>query len=83
MLHVRIKVKMINRYNDYNSYLKGLFGQRVQKISIDAGLGCPNRDGGISGSGCIYCDSKGSGSGAKVFNGKSIEEQGSEGIEGA
>jgi len=83
MLHVRIKVKMINRYNDYNSYLKGLFGQRVQKISIDAGLGCPNRDGGISGSGCIYCDSKGSGSGAKVINGKSIEVQVLEGIEWA
>ncbi len=78
-----ITVKMGKRYNDYNSYLRGLFGRRVQKIPIDAGLGCPNRDGGISGSGCIYCDSKGSGSGAKVFNGKSIEEQVSEGIEWA
>ncbi|MBN1907198.1 MAG: TIGR01212 family radical SAM protein [Deltaproteobacteria bacterium] len=74
---------MLNRYNDYNSYLKKLFGQRVQKISIDAGLGCPNRDGGISGRGCIYCDSKGSGSGAKVINGKSIEAQVSDGIEWA
>ncbi len=74
---------MDNRYNDYNSYLKGLFGQRVQKISIDAGLGCPNREGGISGRGCIYCNYKGSGSGAKIINGKSIEEQVLEGIEWA
>jgi uncharacterized protein len=71
---------MKNRYNDYNGYLKGLFGQRVQKISIDAGLGCPHR-GGISGRGCIYCDSRGSGTGANVFNNQSIEKQVSSGIE--
>ncbi len=83
ILQVSITVKMVNRYNDYNSYLKDLFGQRVQKISIDAGLGCPNRDGGISGRGCIYCDSKGSGSGAKVIDGRPIEDQVSSGIEWA
>ncbi len=76
-------MKTVKRYNDYNGYLKELFGHRVQKISIDAGLGCPNRDGGLSGNGCIYCDSKGSGSGAKVINDKSIEEQVSRGIEWA
>lgn len=51
------------RYSDYNAYLRGLFGERVQKISIDAGLSCPNRDGHLSRSGCIYCNEKGSGSG--------------------
>jgi uncharacterized protein len=76
-------VKMVNRYNDYNGYLKALFGQRVQKISIDAGLGCPNREGGISGRGCIYCDARGSGTGASVINGKSIEKQVADGIEWA
>ncbi|NLA74108.1 MAG: TIGR01212 family radical SAM protein [Deltaproteobacteria bacterium] len=76
-------MKTVNRYNDYNGYLKELFGQRVQKVSIDAGLGCPNRDGGISGRGCIYCDSKGSGSGAKIISGRSIEDQVSGGIEWA
>ncbi|MGD9161351.1 MAG: TIGR01212 family radical SAM protein [Desulfobacteraceae bacterium] len=72
-----------NRYRDYNSYLKEIFGQRVQKISLDAGLGCPNRDGRISGKGCIYCDHKGSGTGAKTLHGISIKEQLPTGIEWA
>lgn len=62
------------RYTDYNSYLKNLFGERVQKISVDAGLGCPNRDGTLSSAGCIYCNSKGSGSGL-FSKGLSIREQ--------
>ncbi len=62
------------RYSDYNSYLRQLFGQRVQKISIDAGLSCPNRDGSLSEKGCIYCNSKGSGSGM-FKRGLSIKEQ--------
>ena len=74
---------MKNRYCDYNSYLKEIFGKRVQKISLDAGLGCPNRDGGISGKGCIYCDQKGSGTGARILHNKSIKEQMAAGIEWA
>jgi len=35
----------VKRYRDFNTYLKEIFGERVQKISLDAGLGCPNRDG--------------------------------------
>ncbi len=62
------------KYNDYNSYLKDMFGQRVQKITIDAGLTCPNRDGLLSKRGCIYCNNRGSGSGAFAM-GHSIEEQ--------
>ena len=61
-------------YNDYASYLRNLFGCRVQKISLDAGLTCPNRDGTKGQEGCIYCDALGSGNGA--FNrGLSIREQ--------
>jgi len=55
---------MEKRYNDLNSYLKDIFGCRVQKISIDAGLTCPNRDGTLSTRGCIYCNCSGSGTGA-------------------
>jgi len=55
---------MKNRYYDLNSYLRNIFGCRVQKISLDAGLTCPNRDGSISTGGCIYCNSRGSGTGA-------------------
>ncbi|MBT3175661.1 MAG: TIGR01212 family radical SAM protein [Desulfobacula sp.] len=62
------------RYSDYNTYLRQLFGQRVQKISIDAGLSCPNRDGSLSYEGCIYCNLKGSGSGM-FARGVSIKEQ--------
>jgi hypothetical protein len=62
------------RYSDYNAYLRDLFGERVQKISIDAGLSCPNRDGRLSRLGCIYCNEKGSGSGLSE-KGLSIKQQ--------
>ena len=62
------------RYSDYNGYLRNIFGMRVQKISVDAGLSCPNRDGSLSRKGCIYCNSKGSGSGA-FERGLSITQQ--------
>jgi len=65
----------VNRYRDYNTYLKGIFGERVQKIPLDAGLSCPNRDGTLSRSGCIFCDRKGSGSGAMIDRSMSIEDQ--------
>jgi radical SAM protein (TIGR01212 family) len=74
---------MKNRYRDYNTYLREIFGYRVQKISLDAGFSCPNRDGTISDSGCIYCDSRGSGSGAMIHRGISIEEQIITGIKNA
>jgi radical SAM protein (TIGR01212 family) len=76
-------MEMKNRYRDYNGYLKGIYGQRVQKISLDAGLGCPNRDGGISGKGCIYCDSRGSGTGAKTLRDIPVGDQLSAGMEWA
>lgn len=65
---------MQKRYNDFNSYLRDIFGLRVQKIRLDAGLTCPNRDGTKSVGGCIYCNKMGSGTGA--FNkGVSIRDQ--------
>lgn len=69
----------LKRYRDFNSYLKELFGERVQKISLDAGLNCPNRDGTLSKRGCLFCDSRGSGTGAGSLRGLSIEEQIEEG----
>ncbi|MBF0243100.1 MAG: TIGR01212 family radical SAM protein [Desulfamplus sp.] len=62
------------KYLDYNSYLKSLYGERIQKIVVDAGLNCPNRDGSIAKGGCIYCNSSGSGSGLWA-KGLSITEQ--------
>ena len=64
----------MQRYNDLNRYLRSLFGCRVQKIFIDAGLSCPNRDGTLSTGGCIYCNANGSGTGAHR-SGLSIAEQ--------
>ncbi|MFZ2630362.1 MAG: TIGR01212 family radical SAM protein [Desulfosalsimonadaceae bacterium] len=54
---------MKNPYYDLNTYFKNIFGHRVHKISIDAGMSCPNRDGRLSTSGCIYCNQTGSGTG--------------------
>jgi radical SAM protein (TIGR01212 family) len=65
----------MKRYRDFNSYLKEIFGERVQKIPLDAGFSCPNRDGTISDKGCIYCDARGSGTGAMINQGLSIIEQ--------
>jgi radical SAM protein (TIGR01212 family) len=45
----------------YSTYLKQRFGGRVHKISIDAGFGCPNRQGGRDTHGCLFCDPGGSG----------------------
>lgn len=64
----------VKPYRDYSSYLRHLFGCRVHKISLDAGLTCPNRDGTLGTSGCIYCNSRGSGTGAH-HQGVSIREQ--------
>lgn len=65
---------MSKRYYDFNHYLRSIFGCRVQKISVDAGLSCPNRDGTISRKGCIYCNASGSGTGAHA-KGLSVTEQ--------
>ncbi len=68
------------RFNSYNSYFTREFGGRVQKISIDAGFSCPNRDGTISTGGCTFCRND-------AFNPsychpeKSIRQQIEEGIE--
>ncbi len=45
-----------NPFNDYSSYVRRIFGERVQKISIDAGFTCPNRDGSKGRGGCTYCN---------------------------
>ena len=44
------------RYNDYSSYIKETFSERVQKISLDTGFTCPNRDGTKGVGGCTYCN---------------------------
>lgn len=68
------------RFNSYSSYMKKEFGSRIQKISIDAGFSCPNRDGTISTGGCTFCRND-------AFNPsycrpeKSIRQQIEEGIE--
>ncbi|MBO4402520.1 MAG: TIGR01212 family radical SAM protein [Bacteroidales bacterium] len=43
-------------YNAYSNYFKKIFGERLQKLSIDAGFTCPNRDGSKGYGGCTYCD---------------------------
>lgn len=45
-------------YNDYGTWIRRQFPFRVQKISVDAGFSCPNRDGRISAGGCTFCDNR-------------------------
>lgn len=63
-----------SRYHNFNTWLRQHFGCRVQKITLDAGLTCPNRDGRIGLGGCIYCNTRGSGTGAHTQR-LSIREQ--------
>jgi uncharacterized protein len=67
------------RYRSLASWLKELFGTGVRKITVDAGLGCPNRDGTKGFAGCIYCNPRGSGTGA-ASQGLGIREQVERGI---
>ena len=46
------------RYNDYSAYFRRRFEGKVQKISLDAGFTCPNRDGSRGRGGCTYCNNK-------------------------
>ena len=64
-----------DHYFSCNSFLKGKFGERIGKITIDAGFTCPNRDGKKGYGGCIYCDALGSGIGKKIPLEQQIEEQ--------
>ena len=67
------------RFNAYSNYFRSLYGARVQKVSIDAGFTCPNRDGSRGIGGCTYCNND-------AFNPsycqpvKSVSEQIGEGI---
>ena len=67
------------RYNAYSNYFKKVYGGRLQKVSIDAGFTCPNRDGTSGTGGCTYCNND-------AFNPsychptKTISEQLSQGI---
>lgn len=52
----------MKRYSTFSDELKRIFGCKVQRISIDAGFTCPNRDGSLDTGGCIFCGGSGSGS---------------------
>jgi radical SAM protein (TIGR01212 family) len=46
------------RYYSYNHFLRQSFGERVQKVSLDAGFTCPNVDGLVAKGGCTFCDNR-------------------------
>ncbi|MFY9397257.1 MAG: TIGR01212 family radical SAM protein [Desulfomonilia bacterium] len=60
-------------YRTFSSFLREHFGERVRKITLDAGLSCPHRDSERRG-GCIYCNARGSGTGA-FSTGMELKEQ--------
>jgi len=45
-------------YNDYPTYIKSIFSERVQKLSVNAGFTCPNRDGKLGKGGCTFCNNQ-------------------------
>ncbi len=47
--------------NTFNNYIKKRFGRKLYKVSLDAGMTCPNRDGKLDTRGCIFCSAGGSG----------------------
>ncbi len=63
-----------DRFYSLNNYLKEKFGFKIQKVSLDGGFTCPNRDGKISFKGCLFCSDRGSGE-FTGERGKSITEQ--------
>lgn len=68
------------RFNSYARYIKERFGSRVQKLSIDAGFTCPNRDGSVGTGGCTYCNND-SFNPSYCSQSKSISQQLAEGID--
>jgi len=70
----------MERYYKFSKYLKERFGERVHKISVDAGFKCPNLDGTLSNKGCIYCNNYAFSPALRVKN-LSLEEQIEKGIE--
>jgi uncharacterized protein len=67
-------------YCDLNSFYRKKFGAKVWKLSLDAGCGCPNRDGTLATLGCVFCDPA-SFSPARRTGIRSLAEQVREGIE--
>ena len=51
----------MNPYYSLNTYLKDTYGEKLYKLSLNAGMTCPNRDGHLDTRGCIFCSAGGSG----------------------
>lgn len=49
------------QYYSLNKYLRDTFGDKIYKLSLNAGFTCPNRDGKLGTKGCIFCSAGGSG----------------------
>ena len=54
----RMMKESLHRYNDFSAWLSTLFPYKVQKISLNAGFTCPNRDGTVGYGGCTYCNNQ-------------------------
>ncbi len=68
------------RYNAFAAYQRKQYGERVQKVTVDAGFTCPNRDGTVGKGGCIYCNNESFNPGYNDAR-KPIKQQILEGIE--
>lgn len=68
------------RYNSYAAYFRRRFGERVQKVAINAGFTCPNRNGKVGFGGCTFCNNEAF-TPSYCQPSKSITQQIEEGIE--
>lgn len=72
---------MILGHPAISDYFASVFGAKVQKIAVDAGLGCPNRDGTVGSGGCIFCNNDAFCPGYARGCTKSITQQLADGLE--
>lgn len=67
------------RFNSYSGYFRRTFGGRIQKVAVNAGFTCPNRDGTIGRGGCTFCNN-GAFTPSYCMPAKSVTQQIDEGI---
>ena len=67
-------------FNSYSGYFRRLFGERVQKLAVNAGFTCPNRDGSVGTGGCTFCNNEAF-TPSYCQPGKSVLQQIGEGID--
>lgn len=62
-------------YRSFSDYCKDIYGHKLYRVALNAGMTCPNRDGTIDTRGCIFCDEGGSGDFAIAYHGQKLKRE--------